>query len=98
MPATRCCASASRVVERVLFDDDAVVEPRAAIKTTARDADGVLEIVDGSEHAAFEAAISELGEEAFDGIEPGGRGWREVEGPTRMLREPFAYLRMLVSG
>jgi hypothetical protein len=41
MPATRCCASASRVVERVLFDDDAVVEPRAAIKTTARDADGV---------------------------------------------------------
>src|SRR6266567_3213325 len=24
--------------------------------------------------------------------------WREVEGPARMLREPFAYLRVLVSG
>jgi hypothetical protein len=35
---------------------------------------------DGSKHAAFEAPICELGEEAFDGIEPWGcRGWREVE-------------------
>ena len=32
--------------------------------------DGGLEIDDGAEHAAFEAAPGELGEETFDGIEP----------------------------
>ncbi len=32
--------------------------------------DGVLKVGDGSKHAAFEAPICELGEEAFDGIEP----------------------------
>src|SRR6266511_5789654 len=26
------------------------------------------------------------------------RGWREVEGPARMLREPFAHFRVFVSG
>jgi hypothetical protein len=31
--------------------------------------DGVLKVGDGSKHAAFEAPICELGEEAFDGIE-----------------------------
>src|SRR5437588_4106975 len=44
--------------------------------------DGVLEVVDGSEDAAFEAAIGELGKEAFGGVEPGGRGRREVQGSS----------------
>jgi hypothetical protein len=29
-----------------------------------------LEFRDGSEHATFEAPVGELGEEAFDGVEP----------------------------
>ena len=60
--------------------------------------DGALQFIDGSEYATLEAAVREFGEEAFDRIEPGGRGWGEVEGPTRALREPFAYFRVLVSG
>jgi len=32
--------------------------------------DGCLKLDDGSEHAAFEPPLGELGEEAFDGIEP----------------------------
>jgi len=44
-----------------------------------------LQVNDGSEHAALEATARELGEEAFDRIEPGcggrvkwnvQRGWR----------------------
>ena len=48
--------------------------------------DGGLEIDDGSKDTSLQSALCELGEEAFDGIEPGGGGWREVEGPPRMLR------------
>ena len=44
--------------------------------------DGGLEIKDGSEHAALEATARELGEEAFDRIEPGCRGRGEVERPA----------------
>jgi hypothetical protein len=33
--------------------------------------DGGLEIDDGAEDAAFEAALGQLGEKAFDGVEPG---------------------------
>ena len=33
--------------------------------------------------------LGELGEEALDGVEPGGRGWREVEGEARMASEPM---------
>ena len=32
--------------------------------------DGIFKLLDGSEHAAFEASLGELGEEAFDGVEP----------------------------
>jgi hypothetical protein len=60
--------------------------------------DGVLEVVDGSENAAFEAAIGELGKEAFGGVEQGRRGGREVEGPAWMLGEPLANLWILGSG
>jgi hypothetical protein len=33
--------------------------------------DGRLQLDDGSEHAALQPALGELGEEALDGIEPG---------------------------
>jgi hypothetical protein len=35
--------------------------------------------------AALETALGEGREEALDGVEPGGRGRREVECPARML-------------
>ena len=37
-----------------------------------------------------------LGEEAFDGVEPGRRGRREVERPAGMPGQPFLYLGMFV--
>src|SRR4029077_9287471 len=57
-----------------------------------------LEFVDGSEHAAHQAPAREFGKEAFDGVEPGCRGWGEVEGPARMPGKPGAHLGMFVSG
>ena len=50
-----------------------------------------------SENSAFEAAFGEGCEETLDGVEPGGRGRREVEGPSRIARQPLAHDRMLVS-
>ena len=41
--------------------------------------DGRLEIDDGSEDAAFQSTSAELGEKPLDSVEPGARGWREVE-------------------
>ncbi len=58
--------------------------------------DGGLQVGDGPEDAALEAPPGELGEEAFDRIEPGCRGRGEVERPTGMPCEPFTHLRMLV--
>ena len=60
--------------------------------------DGGLEIDDRPEDAASEASSGELGEEAFDSIEPGGGGRSEVEGPARMPGQPGDDLRMLVGG
>jgi hypothetical protein len=57
-----------------------------------------LKVLDRSEHAAFEAPVCKLGEESFDCVEPGGRGWGEVEGPAGVLREPLTHLRVLVGG
>lgn len=59
--------------------------------------DGSLNIADGSEDATLEALVGELGEEAFDGIQPGGRGWCKVEGQSGMLGDPFAHVRILVA-
>ena len=56
-----------------------------------------LEVGDGSEDSAFEAAFGEGCEETLNGVEPGGRGRREVEGPSRIARQPLAHDRMLVS-
>ena len=58
--------------------------------------DSDLQVNDGSEDAAFEATAGELGEEAFDRIEPGCGGRGEVEGPAGMPDQPLAHLRMLV--
>ena len=58
--------------------------------------DSDLEVNDRSEHAALETTARELGEEAFDRIEPGCGGWGEVERPARMPSQPLVHLRMLV--
>jgi hypothetical protein len=46
--------------------------------------DGGLEIVDGAETRHVEAADVKFGEEAFDGIEPGGGSRGEVKSPAMM--------------
>ena len=58
--------------------------------------DGGLELDDRSEHAAFEAALAELGEEALHGIEPGARGRGEVEDEAGMTIEPGPRLGVLM--
>src|SRR5271155_2627331 len=60
--------------------------------------DGGLQVGHGSEDAAFEAAFGEDCEEALDGVEPGGRGRGEVEGPAWMARDPLPHGGMLVGG
>ena len=60
--------------------------------------DGGLEFDDGSEDATFEPPLCQLGEVAFDGVEPRGGGGGEVEGPARMAGQPFTDLGMLVGG
>jgi hypothetical protein len=68
----------------VMIDDEAV--------------DGGLEIDDALENPALEAALGEDGEEALDGIEPAGRGGREMERPAGVSAQPFDHLGMLVGG
>jgi hypothetical protein len=60
--------------------------------------DGGLEFDDGSEHAAFEPLLRQLGEIAFDGVEPGCGGGGEVERPAWMTHQPLTNLGMLVGG
>lgn len=60
--------------------------------------DSGLQIDDGMEDTALQSTPAELGEETLDGVEPGARGWREVEDETRMAIEPGANVRMLVGG
>ena len=55
-------------------------------------------VIDRAKDASFEALPSELGEEAFHGIEPGAGGRREVERPSRMFGEPGQHLRMFMGG
>ena len=44
--------------------------------------DGGLQIDDALEDAALQPTAGQGGEEALDGVEPGGGGWGEVEGPS----------------
>jgi hypothetical protein len=46
--------------------------------------DRLLEGDDRVEHAAFEPAAAELGEEALDRVQPGARGRGKVEDPAGM--------------
>ena len=71
---------------------------RLDIVLVEKSIDGGLEIDDRSEDAALQAPFAELGEEAFNGVEPGGRGWRVVEDEARMALEPGTNLGMLVRG
>lgn len=48
-------------------------------------ADGVLQVGDGLEDAAPDAPTCDDGEEALDGVEPGGRCRGEVEDPARVI-------------
>ena len=59
--------------------------------------DGGLEIDERVEDAAFEPPSCEFGEEALDGVEPGG-GWREVEDKSLVAIEPSPDLWMLMDG
>src|SRR5262249_17288083 len=60
--------------------------------------DGGLELDEGAEDTALEAAPRELGEEAFEGVEPGAGSWGEVEDEGGRAAEPGLDLRMVVGG
>src|ERR1700719_5366591 len=55
-----------------------------------------LKVGNRPEHSTLEAPSREVGEEAFDGVEPGRRGRREVKRPAGMPCQPFLYLGMFV--
>ena len=57
-----------------------------------------LEVDKGSEDAALQSALGQDREEAFDGVEPGGRRRGEVKQPSRMTRQPCPHGRVLVGG
>ena len=50
--------------------------------------DGVLQLGDAFEGATSNTVSGDLGEEAFDHVEPGRRGRREVQMKARMRLEP----------
>ena len=58
--------------------------------------DGGLKIDNAVEDAALEPLPGQLGEEPFDGVEPGGGGRGEMEMEPRMPFEPGSYLGMFV--
>ena len=60
--------------------------------------DGVFEFLQGAEDAAFEPFLGEVGEEAFNSIEPRCRCRGEVEDEAWMVGDPFQHVGVLVSG
>lgn len=60
--------------------------------------DGGLKLRHGTEDAAFQPPLGQLGEIALDGIEPGTGCRREVEDEARMAFQPCQDLGMLVVG
>ena len=56
------------------------------------------EVGGGIERAATDSALSDESEEAFDLVEPGGVGRREVNVPTWTACKPSSDLGMLVGG
>ena len=72
--------------------------PRVCVGFGKKALDGGLKFHDGVEDAALQSSPCQLGEVALDCVEPRGGGRREMERPTRMAREPFTDLGMLVGG
>ena len=70
----------------------------AAVVFGEKTVDRGLQIDKRTKDATFEAAARELGEEAFDGVQPGGGGRREVKCPARMSNEPGSDFGMLMAG
>ena len=60
--------------------------------------DRLLQIVDRMEGSALDLAARDGGEEALDGVEPRGRGRREMERPAWMIGPPFEDVGLFVSG
>src|SRR5947209_16332200 len=54
-----------------------------------------LKVGNRSEHSTLEAPSREFGEEAFDGVEPGRRGRREVKRPAGCRASHFCTLGCL---
>ena len=61
-------------------------------------ADGVFEVGDRFEDAAWDSPAGNDREEAFDGVEPGGGGRGEREDPSGVVGQPVPDLGMLVGG
>ena len=72
--------------------------PRLLVVVGDEAIDGGREIDDAFEDAVLEAPLGEDGEETLDGVEPTGRGGREMEAPAWMTPQPFDHLGVLVSG
>ena len=60
--------------------------------------DSALQVNDRTEDATTDALAGQFGKEGLNCIEPGGRGWGEVEGPAWMTRQPSQHPGMLVRG
>ena len=58
--------------------------------------DGSLQVDDGMKDSALEATLRQLGEEALDGVEPGGRSRRVMEHKAWVPAEPGPRLGVLV--
>ena len=68
----------------IVFDNEAI--------------DGGLQIDDRDEDTALQSPLGEFCEEAFDGVEPRTRRWREVECEALVSIEPSSHIGMLVGG
>jgi len=71
---------------------------RVCIGVVEEAVDGIFEFPQGSENAALETLLCELGKEALNGVEPGGGCRGEVEDKPRMFFEPLHDVGMLVGG
>ena len=60
--------------------------------------DGGFQIADARVTASPNALCRDLGEEAFDKVQPGRAGWREMQLEARVARKPRLDLRRLVGG
>src|ERR1700690_4077137 len=60
--------------------------------------DRSLKIDDRFEDALLQPSLGQGCEEPLDGIEPGARGWREMEDEPLVSSEPLDNLGMLVGG